>query len=170
MPVNFYMYFITALIPIVVGFVYYSPMVAGNAWMKENNFTKEDVEGGNMVKVLGLAYLCGIFISFFLSGVVIHQSGAFSMMMPEVMDSGSTAMNDFNDLMVTYGGNFRSFGHGALHGVLTALFLVFPLIATNSLFEKKSWRYNLIHVGYWLISLALMGGVLCATLDYGTLS
>lgn len=56
MPINFYMYFITALIPLVIGFIYYSPMVFGNAWMKENNFTKEDLEGGNMVKILGLAY------------------------------------------------------------------------------------------------------------------
>lgn len=92
------------------------------------------------------------------------------MMMPGVMESGSAAMNDFNVLMSTYGGNFRTFGHGALHGVITALIFVFPLIATNSLFERKSWKYNLIHVGYWLISLALVGGVLCATLEYAPLS
>ncbi len=170
MPVNFYMYFITALIPLIVGSIYYSPMLAGNAWMEENNFTKEDLEGGNMVKILSLAYLCGIFISFSLTGIVIHQYGAFSMMMPEVMESGSSAMNTFNGLMTEFGGNFRTFGHGALHGVITALLFVFPIIATNSLFERKSWRYNLIHVGYWLITLALVGGVLCATLDFGTLS
>lgn len=170
MPVNFYIYFLTALIPLIVGALYYSPMLAGNAWMEENNFTKEDLEGGNMVKILGLAYLCGIFISFTLTGIVIHQHGAFAMMMPGVMESGSTAMSDYNGLMATYGGNFRSFGHGALHGVITALLFVFPLIATNSLFERKTWKYNLIHVGYWLITLALIGGVLCATLDFGSLS
>lgn len=170
MPVNFYMYFLTALIPLVIGAVYYSPMLAGNAWMKENNFTEEDLQGGNMVKILGLAYLCGIFISFSLTGIVIHQYGAFSMMMPEVMESGSTAMNEFNGLMTSYGGNFRTFGHGVIHGVITSLLFVFPLIATNSLFEKRSWKYNLIHVGYWTITLALIGGVLCATLDFGTLS
>lgn len=170
MPVNYYMYFITALIPLLVGFVYYSPKLAGNAWMKENNFTKEDLEGGNMVKIFGFTFLSGIFISFIMGGIVIHQSGAFAMMMPEVLESGSAAMNDFNVLMGTYGGNFRTFGHGALHGSIIALLFVFPLLAINGLFEKRTWKYNLIHVGYWWITLALIGGVLCATLKYGALS
>ncbi len=170
MPVNFYMYFITALIPLFVGSIYYSPMLLGNAWMEENNFSKEDLEGGNMVKILGLAYLCGIFISFTLTGVVVHQYGALQMMMPEVLESGSIAMNEYVGLMDKYEGNFRTFGHGALHGVILALLFVLPLIATNSLFERRTWRYNLIHAGYWLITLALIGGVLCATLDFGTLS
>jgi len=170
MPTNFYMYFVAALIPIFVGAIYYSPMLVGNAWMKENNFTDEDLEGANMVKILGLAYICGILISFFLTGVVIHQHGVFSLMMPEVMESGSQAMNDFNGLMGTYGGNFRTFGHGAIHGVMIALFFVLPLIATNSLFERRSWKYILIHTGYWLISLALVGGLLCATLEFAPLS
>ena len=91
-------------------------------------------------------------------------------MMPEVMDSGSDAMNDFNGLMGKYGGNFRTFSHGAIHGVITALLFVLPLIATNSLFERKSWKYNLIHVGYWLVTLALVGGLLCATLEFAPLS
>ena len=170
MPTNFYMYFVTALIPLIIGFIYYSPMLVGNAWMKENNFTEEDFKGGNMVKTLGLAYLCGVVISFFMTGIVIHQQAVFSMMMPEVMESGSAAMSDFNGLMGTYGGSFRTFGHGAIHGVITTLLFVFPIIATNSLFEKRSWKYNLIHVGYWLITLVLIGGVLCATIKFGALS
>jgi hypothetical protein len=38
---------------------------------------------------------------------------------------------------------------------------VLPLIGINSLFERKSFKYIFIHTGYWIISLALMGGVLC---------
>lgn len=73
MATNFYMYFIIGFISLFVGFVYCSPMLAGNTWMKENNFTEEDVQGETMVKILDLAYLCGVIISIFFAGFVIHQ-------------------------------------------------------------------------------------------------
>lgn len=164
------MFFVTALIPLVVGALYYSPMLAGNAWMKANNFTEEDLKGGNMVKILGLAYLCSVFISFMMSGFVIHQNGVAQTMMPTILESGSAAQSEFNALMQTYGNNFRTFGHGVIHGLMVAILFVFPVIATNSLFERRGWKYNLIHVGYWAITLALVGGVLCATLEWAPLS
>jgi len=164
------MFFITALIPILVGALYYSPMLAGNAWMKENNFSEEDLKGGNMVKILGLAYLCSFFISFMMSGFVIHQNGVAQTMMPAILESGSPAQAEFNNLMATYGDNYRTFGHGVIHGLMVAILFVFPVIATNSLFERKTWKYNLIHLGYWAISLALVGGVLCSTLEWAPLS
>jgi len=170
MPSNFYILFLTALIPMIVGSLYYSPMVAGKAWMKVNNFTDEDLQGGSMVKILGLAYLCALFISFMMMGFVIHQNGIAQTMMPEMMESGSAAQGDFNNLMQTYGHKYRSFGHGVLHGIMVAIAFVFPVIATNSLFEKRGWKYNLIHVGYWAITLGLIGGVLCATLEWAPLT
>ena len=169
MPSNYYMYFVAALIPILVGALYYSPAVAGKAWMKTNGFEEKDLEGTNMIVILGLSYLLGIFISFTLGGIVIHQTGVFQMMMPTVMDSGSEAQNQFNTLMQQYGGNFRTFGHGALHGTLLTIFFVMPLLAINSMFERRGWKYIMIHTGYWLICLILIGGLLCQTLEYAPL-
>jgi hypothetical protein len=34
MPTNYYMFFVAGLIPIAVGALYYTPMIAGNAWIK----------------------------------------------------------------------------------------------------------------------------------------
>ena len=170
MPTNFYMYFVAAIIPLVVGALYYSPMVAGNAWMKTNNFTKESMEGANMPLIMGLAYLFSLFIAFAMTGIVIHQGGAFAMMYPEVLESGSDAQKQFNELMVVYGENSRSFTHGVIHGIFTTIFFVTPIIAINALFERRGWKYILIHAGYWVITLALVGGVICSTLEYATLS
>jgi hypothetical protein len=36
------------------------------------------------------------------------------------------------------------------------------MIAINGLFERKSWQYIFIHSGYWIISLMIMGAVVCA--------
>jgi hypothetical protein len=46
---------------------------------------------------------------------------------------------------------------------MIGLLIVLPIMGTNALFERKSFKYVLINVGYWTISLALMGGILCQT-------
>ena len=123
-----------------------------------------------MPLILGLSYLFSCFIAFMMAGVVIHQGGAFGMMYPEVMESGSATQQHFNELMQQYGENSRSFKHGVIHGVITVLFFVTPIIAINALFERRGWKYILIHTGYWLITLALVGGLICSTLEYAPLS
>ena len=169
MPTNFYMLFLSALIPLIIGFIYYNPKVLGNVWMNTNNFTSEYLQKGNMPVIFIVTYVMGIFISFSLMSIVIHQGGVFSMLAPNVLTAGSEEQILFNDLMSKYGGNFRTFKHGALHGVLSALFYITPVIAINALFERRGWKYILVHAGYWIISLGLMGGLLCQTLTFASL-
>ena len=65
------------------------------------------------------------------------------------------------DFLAKYGRKFLSFRHGALHGVIAALFGIWPVIGINALFERRGWKYTAIHLGYWVITFALMGGVIC---------
>jgi hypothetical protein len=30
------------------------------------------------------------------------------------------------------------------------------------LFERRSWKYIFINAGYWILTLTLMGGIICA--------
>ncbi len=166
MPTNFYMYFVAGLIPMLVGFVYYNPNVMGKAWMKANGFAEKDLEGANMPLIFGLSYVFSVLLSFFLTSMVIHQTSVFSMMMPDVLEAGSATQQQFNELMEQYGTKDRTFWHGAIHGLFTAIFFVLPIIAINALFERRGWSYILIHAVYWMICLALIGGLLCATLQY----
>ena len=170
MPTNAYMFLVAGLIPMIIGSIYYHPKVAGGVWMKTNGFTEETLKGGNMAVIFGLAYLFSVMIAFMMASMTIHQGGAFSMMYPEVMESGSAAQVEFNALMEKYGENSRSFGHGALHGFFAAIFVVLPLVGIIALFERRGWKYVLIHFIYWLISLVLIGGVICSTLTYAPLS
>ena len=166
MPTNYYLFFVTAFIPLIVGFVYYHKAAFGSAWMKVNGFSDSDLEGGNMAVILGSTYFLGILLSFAAAGFAIHQPAVFQMMMPEVMEPGSAAEIQFLDLMKNFGEHHRTFKHGAIHGGIMTVFFVLPLLAINSLFERRGWKYVFIHVGYWFICLALMGGVLCQTLVY----
>ncbi len=170
MPSNFYMWFVAALIPMFVGAVYYHEKVLGSAWMRTNGFKASDLEGGNMALILGLSYFLGVLMAAVLTGMVIHQTNVFQMMMPEVAESGNAAQQQFNDLMAQYGDRFKTPGHGFLHGGVLALFFVMPVIAINSLFERRGWKYVAIHTGYWFITLGAMGALLCATIEYPALS
>ncbi len=168
MPSNWYMFFVAGLIPILVGMVYYNKNVIGNTWMKLNGFTENTLKekNPNMVVIMGMTYLFSVMIAFIMSGIVIHQTSVYSMMMPEVMQAGSEAETTFNELMKTYGERYRGFRHGAVHGIFLSIFIALPVIGINALFEMRGWKYILLHFVYWLVSLALMGGLICSTLTY----
>lgn len=160
------MYFLVAAIPMVVGAIYYHKNVVGGAWMKTNGFTEESLQGANMAVIFGVSYLFALMLSLFYTNLVIHQSNIFGLLMPEIQEAGSAVQADFNEFMSKYGDRHRTFSHGAVHGVFVTIFLVLPLIGINALFERRGWKYIFIHFGYWLITLVLMGGILCSTLRF----
>lgn len=163
MELNYKMLAIAALVPLVMGFLWYGPMLFKNAWMKEMGFTEESLKGGNMALIFGLSYVFSFFAATFLQTVVIHQFAVQSVLLgePGFTEGTGEAYTYLQDFMNTYGDRFRTFKHGALHGAMTGLFLVLPVMGTNALFERKSLKYVAINVGYWTVTLALMGGILC---------
>ena len=166
MPHNSWLFLLTGMIPLVVGAIYYSEALMGKKWMQLNGFTPEFLKTGNPLVLFGTTYLLSVILCFAFSGIVVHQTSFFQSMMPEVMEEGSKASAQFEELMALYGNNFRNFKHGAIHGVLFSVLFVLPLIAINSLFERKGWTYIFIHAAYWLITLVLIGGVLSQFLKY----
>jgi Protein of unknown function (DUF1761) len=152
------------IIPLLTGFVWYNPKVFGNAWMKVNNFKQEDMEGANMPLIFGLTFVFGVLAATALLPIVIHQMSYYSILAnnKDMADPNSAVSQATKAFMDVNGSNFRTFKHGALHGFLTSIFLVLPIIGVNALFERKSRNYILIHLGYWALTLALMGGVICA--------
>lgn len=168
MPTNLYMIFVAALIPFVLGAVWYGPLF-GKSWMNINGFTEEYLKKGNMAVIFGLSYLFMVMFSFALSGYAIHQTSVWGLFMPEAQEVGSTIHTELAAFMEKYGDRHRTFGHGAAHGLIFAIFLALPLIAVNSLFERRGWKYILLHWGYWAISAVLVCGLLCATLKFPAL-
>lgn len=154
---------LAALIPLIVGMVWYNPKVFGTAWMNANGFTDPDKmkEGFNMPLVFGLTYVFSFFIAFSLAAVVIHQFGFFSMLQHKIMMKDAATMDFFKTGFDTYGNEFRTFKHGTLHGAILGVTVALPIVAINALFERKGFKYIAIHAGYWIVSLVLMGGFIC---------
>ena len=154
---------LAALIPMIMGFLYYNPKTLGTAWMKASGVTDEKMKGSNMPLMFGMSLLLSFFLGMGVWPLVVHQTGVFSLFANDagfVMNDSSSipALGEFMDV---YGDRFRTFGHGALHGVMGGLFIVLPIMGTNNLFERRPFKLTLINAGYWTITLALMGGVLC---------
>lgn len=168
MATNFYMYFVAALIPFLFGALYYGPLM-GKPWMSVNGFTEADLKKGNPLVIFGVSYLLMFFFSLFLSSMVIHQTAIFGLMMPEIQEPGSDIQNYVKDFFQRFGDRHRSFGHGAAHGVFATIFFIFPIIGINALFERRGFKYIFIHVLYWLVTTCLVGGLLCATLEFPAL-
>ncbi len=161
MQLNFWLIFIAGLIPLLTGFTWYHPKVFGNAWMKSTGLTEESLKGGKMGLIFGLTYLLGCMLASALMTIVIHQMGFNSVFQGDNSPEAAAYVKQFFE---TYGDRFRTFKHGAFHGTIAGLFIAMPLLGINALFERKSFKYIAIHTGYWMLTLALMGGVLCAYL------
>jgi hypothetical protein len=157
MEFNFLAIFVAALAPLVIGFLWYNPKLFGNAWMREAEMTEEKMKGGNMPIIFALTLLLSFLLSFFIQTLTIHQFGALGMVGGDLTNVNPS----FHAFMADYGTAFRTFKHGALHGLLAGLFLFFPVMAINGMFERKSWKYIFINSGYWIVSLTIMGAIVC---------
>jgi len=133
--VNILSIVLAALVPTVLGIIYYSKPVFGKAWMDSIGMTDEKMKEGNMAVMmivsLIMAFLIAIFMLNFCNGA--GQEGEFD-----------------------------TFGHGAAHGIIISLFFVIPISISKGLFHKTSWKTMLINGLYWMMCLTLMGGILDA--------
>lgn len=159
MEMNWIAVLVSAASTLVVGFVWYSPKVFGEIWMKENNLTQEELQKGNMLMIFGLTYIFSLMIVITEMSLTIHQSGAVGMIGGPMKIT--EALPSFKAFMTDYGMAFRTFKHGALHGFISGLFFAFPIIAINGLFERKSWKYIFIHTGFWIVCLTIIGSIVC---------
>ena len=156
MEINFLALLVAAVSALVIGFIWYNPKVFGNAWMQAADMTEDKIKGANMAKIFILAFIFAFLLAMSIMPMVIHQMGAFSLAQGElgVLPSHDTFMAD-------YANEFRTFKHGAFHGVLGGLFIALPILGTNALFERKSAKYILINSGYWIVTMGVMGAIIC---------
>lgn len=127
---------LATLTPLFIGYFYYHKSAFGNAWMDSISTTDQKVKKANTAITFGVALALSFLLSLFLLS--------------------------FNNEGINQEGSFDTFQHGAWHGVFVAIAIVTPVTAINKLFERKPWKNVAINIGYWIITLALMGGTLDA--------
>ena len=158
LPINWVAIPVAAVAALVIGAIWYNPKIGfGNVWLRESGMTEEKMKSGNMVIIFGLSLVFAAILSFLLMQFTNHQWGALGM----IGGDPSIAKPSFESFMADYGNDFRTFKHGALHGTIFGIAGALPIIGTIALFERKSAKYIFVNAGYWIVTLAVMGSLLC---------
>lgn len=152
-----------AFVPLILGFIWYNPKVFGNAWIKAAGLDEAKMKGANMAVIFGVTFVLSYMLALALDAIVIHQMHLFSLVADDAKnpDTQSAATQWLGDAFSKYGNHYRTFKHGVFHGVLAGLFFAVPVLTVNALFERKGFKYIAINAGFWIVSIALMGGIIC---------
>ena len=134
--INWLSMVLATITPLFIGYIYYHKALFGKVWMASIGMDDKKMKNINTIVVVAVSILLSFFLSFFFL--------------------------NFNNSGINQEGEFDTFRHGAWHGIFVAITVVFPVIMINGLFGRKSWKHILINIFYWIITLALMGGILDA--------
>lgn len=151
-----------SLIPFFFGYVWFHPAVfGGDTWYDTARLVAHERSEVSKVKLFSTLIL-NFLIVFGLYNLTIHQSGVFGMLNAEITLFEDPVVKSF---MSKYGSNDLNFKHGLFHGLSSTILMVIPILGYVTIFEKKSFKYFLIYLGYWLICCMLICGVLA---EWGT--
>jgi hypothetical protein len=168
MKLNFIAIGVATLIPNIFGMIWYNKNLFGKIWQAETGQSMEpEAMKGKIAKIMVVSLIMSFLIAMALNPMVIHQMGITSLLAGdpanmEAIKAGAKIDVSLNDKSMNVMENFRTFKHGAFHGVLYGLFLILPIVSIGAMYENRSWKYSLITAGYWIINMALMGGIICA--------
>ena len=117
---------LSALIPLVVGSLWYSPLLFAKSWQAATGLTEEKAKSGNMAVSMAVLYVCSFFISTAVMVSVIHQFGFNSMLQDAagkagLADANSALHSTVATIWHGYGHAFRTYRHGAFHGAILAM-------------------------------------------------
>ena len=143
--INWLAIIVAALVPTITGFLYYNPKMMGTAWMKSIGMTEEEVRDGFNMPVAMVVGLVTAFLMAFLLDALVEMT--------------HKEVNDAGELIY---GSFHTFKHGAFHGLFYGVLFACPILITNGLYQRNSWQNILINCGYWVLTIAIMVGILDA--------
>lgn len=161
---NWLIIILAALVPMIVGFVWYNPKVFGTIWMKAADMTEEKMKGANMGIIFGLSFVLAIVLATTYHILADHWM-AFQAFFRPVADHGlgvdptTPFGTELKGLIDGYGERFHTWTHGMVHGFIVSIFVLIPVMGTNTMFERKSFKYFLVNWGYWALTIAIMYAV-----------
>lgn len=131
---NIVAHLLAGVAAMVIGFLWYNPKLFGNAWMRGVGMTEERMASGNMALRYGLMFLMALILSVF---VAFFGGGHEEKVLSR-------------------------FQHFAFHGAQLGGVVVMPILVIISLFEQVDFKTIAINVGYWIVTLAVMGAIIGA--------
>lgn len=161
MEFNILVHLLAALVPMIVGFIWYHKSVFGTAWMNAAGMTDEKVKGGNMPVIFGLSFVMAFLLSLAYKALADHgvQFAAFFRSVEEHgmgIDAASAFGSELKGYIDAYVTKYHTWRSGIPHSLAISIPVILPIIVTNALFERKSFKYMMVNWGYWAVTLCLM--------------
>jgi hypothetical protein len=130
--INYLLVLLAAIVAMLAGAAWYSPLLFGNEWQKYSGFSPEDLEKSKQKgtgKYYAIQFCATLVMSYILAQLVslLHAT---------------------------------SFSDGAKIGFWLWFGVAVPVLLGSVLWEHKSVLVYLIDSGHYLVSLVLMGGIL----------
>ena len=125
---------VCAIVYMIVGSLWYSPLLFGKRWMHLSGITKQSMDKSKtrgMSQTYGIAFVSSLVMSFIIAHVVAYA-------------------------------NAETFIQGMQIGFWLWLGLAAPIIMSGSLWEGKPWELFLINSSQYLVSLVIVSGILAA--------
>ena len=147
---NFPVLALCALIPLVARFIWFQIFLVDEE-IKINSKPEKTYQWLPF-------YVLSFLLTLGVYAVTIHQAHVFSLTGPDLETAklGTTAA-----FLAEYGNEFINIQHGIAHGFGVAfLFFVFPVLGISFIFGKYNWKMFLIHSGYWVVTLIIMGAII----------
>jgi len=131
--INWLAVLLAAVVNMVLGGLWYSPVLFANAWMRENNLTEEAIRARG--KEANRGYIIASVGSLVAALILALLAEHFPLDGPV---------------------------HGALLGLLVGIGGVATAVAAHYAFEGRSMRLYAINVGYSVVGMVLMGAIIGA--------
>lgn len=134
--INWLAVIVAAVAFFALGAIWYGPLF-GKKWQSGVGLSDDDMKNANMGKLFGSAFLFALIISF---GMAMFFFG--------MADPNAEAM--------------MTVEMGAMYGLMTGIFFLFPSISMNYLFARKGMALMLIDSGYHVVAYTIVGVILAA--------
>lgn len=133
--VNYLAILVAGVFSMVLGFLWYSPMVLGKPWMKEKGYTAEGLKMDQkaMGKWYGLSFVVSLITAYVLAHVM------------------ALSENFYHNPMLTT---------GLMTAFWSWLGFMMPVQLMATIFGTKNFKLLAIDTGYQLVSILAMGVVL----------
>ena|SRR3989344_5699314 len=130
--INYLAVLVSAVIGMVIGALWYSPLLFGRMWMKLSGMTEKQLNEAkkkSMGKMYFVAFIGVLLMSYILAHFV-----------------------DYTDS--------TTFSMGMQTGVWLWLGFIVPILIGGVLWENKSVKLYIINIAHYLVVLSVIGGIL----------
>jgi hypothetical protein len=134
-PINYWAVLVSALVPMVIGFLWYGPLF-GKIWVKLAGISEaamQQAKEKGMLWAFGFQIVGALLIAFVMAHTLIFASAY-------TQTSGYMA--------------------GLMNAFWSWLGFIVPVTMGPFLWEGKSWKLWALNAGYYLVSMLIMGVIL----------